>query len=499
MATGESQFTIKKYPGMAGKFVDSDHIAHAYDSGQPHDLGGAITQIFSAQNRFKSRPLMGMTQGSGNIKYVKDERFRWKLRGSTVRTMTVLENLESSNTAPGVGNQTFKVKLDQDWCAEPEVMMSEDADYPLVVQGRPIPDGDGYIYTFKLQSNDPNAFVPPSLLEEGKRFRKVWTVTASESNYQRGGQQYGGHFMLESQIGFFGQEITITDKAQRKGGYSLSQGTLGIPMVVEIDGKEKIVEKFMPTAEYMMHDELMASMEAAMLYGKRYQELDKNGYVKFAAPGLREYAKDGHIEYFDSTEPNIDDFFDWLMDIFFARVDEEDRKISIMTGTMGSLMLHEMIVTKLGDNAFADSQHYIRKYGNNPMHLSYGAQFKHYFGGEGIEFDVIKNPYYDSLEYQGKTHPLYPSRPTDSWRLTVLDFTENMTDSGEMESNIQMLKNEDYYAYGYTLGAIGPAGPVKGQGVASSKREYTSFVDDSAAIWVKDATKIGEWIFDYED
>ena len=46
-----------------------------------------------------------------------------------------------------------------------------------------------------------------------KEFNKVWTSTQSEYNSEYGGQQYPSNFMLESQLGTFGQQFIVTDKA----------------------------------------------------------------------------------------------------------------------------------------------------------------------------------------------------------------------------------------------------------------------------------------------
>jgi len=67
----------------------------------------------------------------------------------------------------------------------------------------------------------------------------------------------------------------------------------------------------------------------------------KTGGLK-TGPGLRQILRDGHIEYYSGnlTEQRL---VDYLMDIFWSRVDEQNRKVTVMTGTGGSIMFHDML------------------------------------------------------------------------------------------------------------------------------------------------------------
>ena len=81
----------------------------------------------------------------------------------------------------------------------------------------------------------------------------------------------------------------------------------------------------------------------------------------------------------------------------------------------------------------------------------------------------------------------------DSARMTFLDFG-----TSEGENNISMLKVKDSYAFGYTVGTWGPSGPVKGGQAGSLKAAYDVFTQGSAGLWIKDVTRCGEIIYDFE-
>jgi len=490
MAVSEQpRYVIKKYDGFGGSFVDSDHLASTYDAGKPHVFEGIIGKIFSAQNRFANKPLMGMTQGVGNVKEVDNEVYRWRLEGAEEKSLRIIENVEAGNATPGINGETFKIKLDEGWCKEPDVLLGEDTEYPVEIIGEPEFDGTGWVYLVRGQWDDPRTFFPVALLETGKEFVKAWTTTAQEFNDKFGTMQFGANFMLESQLSTFGQELVVTDRAYRE------QGRLGVPL--KVNGQ--MVEKFIPVAELKMREELYMSMEYQMMHGKRtLKQSNDTKYVKRTGPGLREQLKDGHLLYHNGNL-TVDTLKDYLLDIFFARKNKEQRKITIMTGTMGAIMFHDMMVAE-SDNTFTTAMHFVKSVSETPNHLKYGAQFTRYQGPEGIEVDLVLNPLYDDVKYSRRTHPDYPDRPIDSWRMTILDFgPAGENESGNPEGNIQMLKLKNFGRYGYVPGSVGPNGPVKGGATMSAKAGCQYFIEDSAGIWVKDTSRTGEIIYEFED
>lgn len=489
MATARSQFTIKQWEGFGGNFVDSDYLSASYDTAKPYVFENTLAKVFTSSDRFTGKTLLGMTAAKGKVKEIDNETYRWYVQGVEEKSLRSVENLETNNPTPGIGRTTFRVKLDEEWVMSPDVLMGEDPDYALQIVDGPIQDGSGYIYLVRLQTDDNTKYFPTYLMNEGREFSKVWTSTQSEFNEEFGTMQFGSSFMLESQLGFFAQKLTVTDKALRDQGRISCEFGYTDPKT----GKMSKVTKFMPMAEAKMWDELYMGMEAQLTYGERstYQGNGQH-YWKKTGPGIRQILKDGHVQYLNG--PMTEQFLiDYLMDIFFSRVDEQNRKVVFMTGTGGSIMFHDMLAAQSRSFLQIDTN-WTSKLTENPRHLSYGAQFTHYQGPEGIEVTLVKNPLYDSTKYCKRMHPDYPDRPIDSWRMTVLDFGM----SGG-EDNIQMLKQKDTFRYGYQPGTVGPNGPIQGGPVNSLKAGCTWFCEGSAGIWMKDPTRGGEIIFDFED
>lgn len=489
MATTRNQFIIKHYDGFGGNFVDSQYLGAAYDTGKPHVFQNTLMKIYSSRSRFfHGKPLLGMTGGkSYGTKEIDTEIFRWYLQGAEEKTARIVENVESGNTTPGIGGQTFRIKLDLDYYANPDVLFGEDNDFPLEIVDGPFQDGAGYIYTVRLQGDDPTVFFPAYLLEVGREFNKVWTSVASEYNERFGTQQYPSSFMLESQVGAFAQKFTVTDKAWR------DQGKISVDFLYTDPrtNSEKKITKFLPMAEAKMHDELYMSMEAAMWYGKRQTKPGHKGYWIKTGSGLREQLKDSWLEYYNGAL-TVERMKNYLMDIFFSREDESNRKVVAMTGTLGSIMFHDMLASEASGFLTVDT-HWTQKLSENPRHLSFGAQFTHYQGPEGIEVTLIKNPMYDSRKYCKRMHPQYPEFPIDSLRMTFMDFGTSGNDN-----NISLLRVKDTYRWGYKAGTHTPMGPVKGGSVSALIAGYDMFTEGTAGTWIKDVTRCGELVYDYE-
>lgn len=493
MASTGSKLIIERYDGFGGNFVDSQYLGAAYDAGEPHMFENTLMKIYSSKSRFLTggaKVLLGMTGAkSFGVKEIEDEIYRWQLQGAEYKCARVLENLEVSNTAPGLNGVTFKVKLDLDYYAYPDVIMGEDPEYPLQIVDA-VPDGDGTVYTLRLLGDSrPDRFLPPYLLEVGREFSKTWTAVPSEYNQWFGTQQYPSSFKLESQVGAFAQKLTVTDKLMRQ------EGRLGIKFIYTdpTTGAENVQSRFLPMAESKMHDELYKSMEAQMWYGQKETVAGPDGYWQKQGPGLRQQLKDGHTDYYNGPL-TTERMKNYLMDIFFSREDEQDRAVVAMTGTLGSIMFHDALASEASSFLTLDTN-FISDYnaGMRGRHLSFGAQFRHYQGPEGIEVTLVKNPMYDSRQYCKRPHPLYPEMPVDSARFTFMDFG-----SSGGENNISMLKVKDTYRFGYTVGTVGPNGPVKGGQAGALKAGYDLFTEGTAGIWMKDVTRGGELIYDYE-
>lgn len=489
MATPQSSFIIQRLDGFGGNFVDSQYLGRAYETSRPHVFENTITKIFSSEtNLFTGKLLTNMTGDKvGGSMEIDNEVYRWTLQGAEEKFAHVLENVESSNAAVGINLTPFKLKLDLNYYAMPDVLFGIDNEYPIAILEGPIPDGTGFIYVCRLQGDNPTLFVPQSMLVPGSEFNKVWTSVASEYNGVFGTQQYPNSFKLESQVGAFAQKFTVTDKAWRE------EGRLKIEFMYTVDGKTTKATRFLPMAEAKMWDTLHRSMEAQLVYGKKQTQAGPDGYWTKTGPGMRQQLRDSWVQYYNGPL-SISDLKDYLLDIFITRKDEQQRRTVAMTGTLGAQLFHDALVA-LSNGFLKVDTTWINKIASpvETPHLAYGAQFTRYNGPHGVTIDLMVNSQYDSREYCKRMHPQYPNLPVDSARYTFMDFG-----TSEGVNNIQMLKVKDTYRWGYVSGTHTPTGPVKGGQAGALKAGYDMFCEGTAGLWIKDITRCGEYIWDFD-
>jgi hypothetical protein len=483
-----SQLIIKKYEGFGGSFIDSQYLAASYETGKPYMFQRPLQRIFSSQSDFISgKPLMSMLdRRPGSVKEIDTENFRWKLEGAEEKYARIVENLESSNTAPGLNNTTFKIKLDLDYYARPDVLFGPNPEYPLAIVDGPIQDGSGFIYTVRIQGDNPSVSYPTELLQVGKEYNKVWSNTQSEFNGEFSGQQYPANFMLESQLSTFAQKIEVTDKAWRDGG------RLGF----EFNVNGKVVKSFLPMAEAKMYDEIYKSIEAQLWYGKKETYTGSNSrYWKKSGPGVREQLKDSWVEYYNGPL-TVSRLEEYLMSVFFTRKDESERNVIATTGTMGKFMFHKMLQGE-ARSFFTMDTHFIEGVanpsGSKTPGLAYGAEFVRYRGPLGIVVDLNHNRNYDSRDYCKIMHPSNALMPIDSMRMTFMDWGKT-----NGENNIQMVKIKDFYRDFFVAGSHTPTGPVRGGQAGAPIAGYSKHVEDSAGIVIFDVSKCGELIYDLD-
>lgn len=484
----QSSLIIKKYDGFGGNFVDSQYLGAAYETGKPHVFQNTLAKIYSSKSDFFNiKPLTSMI-GTKNVMEIDTEIYRWKLQGAEERTARVVELLDDANTTPGLNNTTFRIKLDVDYYSKPDVLLPEDNNIPLAIVDGPIQDGTGYIYIVKCQTDSPTVYLPQTYMQPGARFTKGWTSVASELNGDFGGQQAPNSFMLEHQVSFFAQKITVTDRAMRE------QGRLGVDfLVTDASGRESKVSKFLPFYEARMWEVFYKSMEVQMLLGKKSNSPDTSGYMIKTGSGLREQLKDGWTEAY-STPLTVARLRDYLMSIFFARNDVQNRRIRVITGTLGAMMFHEAISAVASGFLTVDTN-WIQSapsVGSTPG-LAFGAQYVRYNAPQGIVVELTVNPFYDSVEFCNRYHPQYPAYPIDSARMTFLDFAMQ---GGE--SNISMLRVKDTFTHGVVRGLVGPNGVAKGNEISGLVNSYTVGVQGSMGLFIRDVTLTGELIFDYD-
>lgn len=480
MATLGSKL-ITKEQNWHANMTEQNHLALSLYA-KPHKLNSVTKKLFSADHYYSDNPLGSMLSGTKGEETIGNTSWEWTLKGATTRPLVVVENVETGeNITPGKYKRTFKIKLDENWYLPGDVIHpgASDKKYQVRIQDDVTPHGDGWIYTVRLNSDDPNAFLPVKYLQPGAQWSKLFS-TYEEGAEQSGSAQYSSDLGFKNSMGLIRKQYKVTGLATTE---ALS---VGIP-----DTKGKIHKTWMSLVEAEHWMQWERECEAYRWYARSTQTvMGANGRPVRQGPGIQEQLEDGHVhKYTHLTAKLIEEF---LMDIFYTRVAPgKQRSIKGFTGEYGMIQFHRAIqdwaqktgfIQTVADNFIQKTD---SKYHQNGMVAGY--QFMKYRMSNGIELEMVHNPLYDNPEYNREIDPI-TGYPVESQRITFLDFGGD----NSLGSNIKIMNKKDGFAFGYINGLFGPAGPVQGGNSAHSGSYYEMHCEKMEGIHIEDITRCGE-------
>lgn len=479
MATLGSKLITKEMEWNAN-MTEQSHLGRALIA-KPHKLVDKMDQLFSAQNYYSDNPLSSMLMGvKGGEETIGGTSWEWDLKGANTRPLVVVENVEpSSNATPGKFRQTFKIKLDENWYVPGDYIHpgTSNKKFQCRIQDEVRKHGDGWVYTVRLASDDPQAFLPVKYLSPGTQWGKLYSQY-EEAAEQSGSTQFSLPISLSNRMGKFRKKYKITDYA------STEVLAVGIP-----DSKGKYHKSWMRYADVEYWQQWYRELERGKWYSRSTDTvLGANGRPVRTGPGIQEQLEDSHIHrYTHLTAKLIEEY---LQDIFYSRVKPgKGRQIKGFTGEYGMLMFHRAVQDWTQKSGFVKNIEIYTNKVQSDVHtnaLEAGFQYVKYNMANGSSLELVHNPLYDDREINFEIDPV-TGFPVESQRITFLDF------SGENnKSNIKCMKKKDGFAFTYVEGLYGPYGPKKGGSSAHSGEYYEMHVSDNQGIHIHDITKCGE-------
>lgn len=482
MATIGSRLKTKQMPWHAN-MTELNHLGQALIA-KPHVFEGKMNQLFSATNYFSDNPLSSIAFNTGSEETLTSLDWEWQLKGANTRPLVVIENVEPvSNTTPGQFKSAFKIKLDENWYVAGDVITpgTSNKKYQCRIMEEPQRHGNGWVYTVRLMSDDPQAFVPPTLLSPGQQWAKLYSVY-EEAAEQSGSTQYALPMTLADRMSKFRKKYKVTDYA--------SQEVLAVKIP---DSKGGYHDSWIRYAEVEYWQQWYRELERAYWYNRSTDSvLGANGRPVRTFSGVQEKLEDSHLHYYSDLSAKLIE--EYLMDIFYSRIAPgSGRRIKVFTGEYGMLIFNRAmqdILDKRGWVVANENFNPIEKT-SSAVHsnaYSVGYQFVKYKMHNGAELELVHNPLYDDRQINFEIDPI-TGYPTESMRFTFLDF------SGQgSNSNVKLMSKKDGYSFGYVSGLYGPMGPTKGGMMAHSGEYYEMHVSKVCGVHIEDITRCGELI-----
>lgn len=486
MATLGNKLLIKQQEWTAN-MTEDNHLGTLIQR-HPSLAKKTMDRIFSAENIYSDNLI---TSGMlGRVPVVDNHpslEWEWEMKGADTRPLIITENvLPATMTKPGSKGQNngiFKLKLEENWYKVTDVLTpgSADTKYQARVMAPPVADGDGYIYTMKMNSDDPNAFIPLKYFKPGTTWHKFFSTTGEGS--QRGGStQFSGTLGFRSSVSHYRKEYKITDYA------STSTLAAAIP-----DSNGNYQATWVRYAEVEFFKQWQKEKEVGAWFSRKTRTVidQDTGRPVTSGPGIEEYLEDGNIAYYNHLTMRM--FEEYLMDIYFSRKKPGSRPVVVgLTGDYGLKNVHNAgsewmkmhgIVKNIEHLTVSDSA----SFSSGPA-LAVGFQITKFNLVNGISVEFMYNPLNDDRELFSAVDPLtgYPER---SQRITFLDLN-----AGDGRPNVKIVKKKGGFAFGYYEGMYGPLGPNKAGKVSHPGNWYEMHINDIFGVQITDVTKTGELI-----
>lgn len=314
--------TVERH-AFGGSYFDSITHAAMFRKYSPYNFGVKSAQLFTSElgSHLINKKFTYYTVAQGNVYMLPGgvDDYEWYLVADADVDFRATDLLVAANSQPGKGTLPFRIALDRDWLHEPVIIKTESDRLPLLrIIGHPTQlSANSWEYEVELQTSDPNAYIPVSYLQPGKRFIDVTTSVSDELNTKYGGDQYGEMFKLQSWTGNFARKAEFSDKfirteiaCREEGrkmpqnmGYSIGSkvykdGAVGSGYVYQ--NKFKTSENttieagvFVSKIEARLEERLQRDREMNAEFGQLEKGVDRDSsMVRKVAPGWRQLVRD---------------------------------------------------------------------------------------------------------------------------------------------------------------------------------------------------------------
>lgn len=476
-----SKLITQQMPWHAN-MTELNHLGKALIA-KPAKFESKIGQLFTAQ-RYSDNPFTTMAIKEGREENINQSVWEWQMRGATTRPLVVLENVEpAAKTQLGKFKSTFRIKLDENWYEPGDVISpgSTNKRYQCRIQEEAIPSGKGgWIYTVRLMSDDPQAYVPVSYVTPGTQWGKLYSQYG-EGEEQSGSTQYHLPITLENRMSRFRKKYKVTGDAHDE------------VLAVKIpDSKGMYHDSWVKFAEVEYWQQWYRELERGFWYSRSTDTvLAATGRPVRTGPGFQEQLEDSHVQHYSHLSARLIE--EYLMDIFYSRVKPgASRKIKGFTGEFGMVQFHRAIQDWASKTGFIQvvDQLFVQKTGSayNDNALVAGYQFVRYRMANGAELELVHNPLYDDREINFEIDEV-TGYPLESQRITFMDFS-----GAGKSSNIRIVNKNNSYKLGYVAGLTNPYGPNDGKLMSHSGNYYEMHVEKQCGIHVEDIARCGEMI-----
>lgn len=449
---------------------------------EPEMATQVVTRIYNKQNGYKNA-LSYLTGGVGKSKEFNDIIYRWPVMGDSKKAIAITRAVFDAAASPGIAGSTFKVGVGEKWFTQGDILVPDDNSYSLRVAGEVQIDGNDYILTLELVTNNQADFIPASLLQVGKELSKDFNAVENDHSRTSGETHYVTPLMLENYMSTLRKSYSVTGAAHDK--------VLTIQLM-NPDGTE-MANTWVKYAEWEFWGQWLDEVEIMLMFGKT--NVKPNGTTDMKGPsgnplylgsGLEQQISASNKRYYTTlTEQTIRDFMD---DLSYNGTEGGQRTYVALCGRQFMNLFDQAMKSAADRFSLVDSK-FVQGSGQN---LSLGGQFMKYTGLNGDTIELKEYLPYNDTYRNRQLHP-QTGKPVESYKATFLNFKSY----SKGEPNIQKVytKGRETVSW-YVEGAYGPYGPKKNGSGATTVDGYEFHIMTECGIMLKDPTDAAQLLLD---
>lgn len=393
---------------LDGKYTDESSLSKALIS-KSDQLSIVLTHLAGKED--KRFPMNAMTEGRNFTKVINSNEYDWPVMSRVTKVEHCTENLYGSSDKPGIGFTPFKAVFASRWLTEQYVITSENG-YQCRIEDVS-EEGTRYVYTLRLLTTEPGAFLPPSELNAKTKWGQLFAPVATSGSH---GNE--SHFVTPGRVT---NQVTTFRKSY---AYEGEQNRVVNIVLNTKEGKESY---WWPFAEWQFFLQFKIESEVLDVYSKYNRDAngqihlkDKNGKPIPIGAGILEQIPN----YSTYSELSANKIKNVVRDALFGASDASKMNIVLFTG-LGGLEEFDNAMKASGLFSIVGQDLGEKFVSGGPRNLAIGGFFNTYRHIDGHEITVRHLPLFDTgpVAEVSRKHPR-TGLPIESYRMVFLDMSQ---------------------------------------------------------------------------
>ena len=458
----------------------------------PHKVSDLITKIQAANFGNNIDTLLSQFP---TLEFDDERDYTWELASPAVDNLGLVEaridgTAVIATDEAGKNFTEFELVFPKDWFDETQVIVGERNElYPIIIVAPAVQEGTNTVYTCRLNTGDPDLFIPFEEIVFGKKFSGEYSPV--ESKFSEIGHQprYKGNIAMRN-------AFTHLRMMKRTPG-NMKLRKMGTNVMDPRSGKSfKVWQDY---ESFVFDREFRDDINRMYMYGTanrteegNYQVDGKSGYKVVQGAGIRQQMESANTEFYNKF--SIEDLTERLLDLSEGKIAGAQRQFVLRTGERGAYLFHKAL--EAHSQLYTPLQNTSRVFGSkspagtsviDPM--GFGGQFVEFRGPNGIKVTLSIDSMYGNRDRNKIAHP--DGGVAESYRFDIMDV--GTTDGAP---NIQKVGIKDMpIIHKYVAGLrnpFDPAGAVTAIGNAvDAWEEHKMF---AGGVLLRDPSKTASFI-----